>query len=93
MKVPGDAWLQFEVLFQDKKKSLLVQTAFFAPKGLAGFLYWYTLYPIHSLVFSGLINALAERSITLEEVVLHLNYPVAQDSLIHVPVESHKEIK
>jgi uncharacterized protein YbjT (DUF2867 family) len=62
MKVPGDAWLQFEIGPQDTQKSLLVQTAYFAPKGLAGFLYWYLLYPIHSLVFSGLINMLAERA-------------------------------
>ena len=63
MKVPGDAWLQFEVLPQEHEKSLLVQTAFFAPKGRAGFLYWYLLYPVHSLVFSGMINKLAERSL------------------------------
>ncbi|UCD42533.1 MAG: SDR family oxidoreductase [Chloroflexota bacterium] len=63
MKVPGDAWLQFEVLPQGHKKSLLAQTAFFAPKGLAGLLYWYLLYPIHSLVFSGMINKLGERSL------------------------------
>ena len=35
-----------------------IQTAYFAPKGLAGFLYWYLLYPIHSLIFSGLIKTL-----------------------------------
>jgi uncharacterized protein YbjT (DUF2867 family) len=63
MKVPGDAWLQFDVFPHDQGKSLLVQTAFFAPKGLAGFLYWYLLYPIHSLVFSGMINKVAERSL------------------------------
>ncbi len=62
MKVPGDAWLQFEVIPQDTQKSLLLQIAYFAPKGLAGLLYWYLLYPIHSLVFSGLINKLGVRA-------------------------------
>jgi hypothetical protein len=68
MKVPGSAWLQFEVLPQVSEQSLLIQTAFFAPKGLAGFLYWYLLYPIHSLVFSGMINKLAERSLIRQGV-------------------------
>jgi uncharacterized protein YbjT (DUF2867 family) len=59
MKVPGDAWLQFEAKPQSGAETLLVQTAFFAPKGLLGFLYWYVLYPIHALVFSGMIRNLA----------------------------------
>ena len=58
MKVPGDAWLQFEVSPDNQESSCLIQTAYFAPKGLAGFLYWYLLYPIHSLIFSGLIKTL-----------------------------------
>jgi uncharacterized protein YbjT (DUF2867 family) len=60
MKVPGRAWLQFEVELSDQETSLLTQTAFFAPKGLGGFLYWYLLYPIHSLIFSGLIRQLGK---------------------------------
>ena len=58
MKVPGLAWLKFEVNPLENGKSQLVQTAFFAPKGLFGFLYWYALYPLHSLIFSGLIRGL-----------------------------------
>jgi uncharacterized protein YbjT (DUF2867 family) len=58
MKVPGDAWLQFEVSPCDLGQSCLIQSAYFAPRGLAGFLYWYLLYPLHSLIFSGMINSL-----------------------------------
>ena len=58
MKVPGRAWLQFETLPRDGG-TLLVQTAYFAPKGLAGLAYWYGLYPVHSAIFSGMIAALA----------------------------------
>ena len=58
MKVPGRAWLQFETLPQDGG-TLLVQTAYFAPKGLPGLLYWYSLYPVHGAIFSGMIAALA----------------------------------
>ena len=66
MKVPGKAWLQFEVKSQDRGISpLLIQTAFFAPKGLFGLAYWYFLYPIHGLIFEGMIRQLAKRSVTL----------------------------
>jgi hypothetical protein len=40
--------------------SVLTQTGFFAPRGLPGFLYWYLLYPVHSLVFRGLIARIAK---------------------------------
>jgi Protein of unknown function (DUF2867) len=63
MKVPGKAWLQFEVKTQDHDtRALLAQTAFFAPKGLFGLVYWYALYPIHSMIFGGMIQKLAQRS-------------------------------
>ena len=62
MKVPGRAWLQFEVEPIDDGKCRLIQTAFFAPKGLFGLVYWYALYPIHGLIFSGLIRKLAQRT-------------------------------
>jgi hypothetical protein len=39
-----------------------VQTAFFEPKGLPGLAYWYLLYPVHALIFLGLIRALASRA-------------------------------
>jgi uncharacterized protein YbjT (DUF2867 family) len=67
MRLPGKAWLQFEVTPAEGGGSTLAQTAFFAPRGLSGLLYWYGLYPIHGLIFSGLIDrvaALAERGET-----------------------------
>ncbi|HUQ20590.1 MAG TPA: SDR family oxidoreductase [Gemmatimonadaceae bacterium] len=62
MKLPGLAWLQFRVTPRGDGSSLLEQTAFFAPKGLAGTFYWYGLYPIHRLIFSGLIDRIADRA-------------------------------
>lgn len=58
MKVPGRAWLEFRVKERDKGGSLLTQTAYFDAKGLAGLAYWYVLYPLHTLIFSGMINRL-----------------------------------
>ena len=62
MKVPGKAWLEFQSTPQSGGRTLLTQTAYFAARGLAGFLYWYLLYPIHSFIFSGLIRKVAERA-------------------------------
>ncbi len=62
MKLPGEAWLQFEAKPRPDGKTLLVQTAYLAPKGLFGFLYWYGLYPFHGLIFGNLIRAIAQRA-------------------------------
>lgn len=62
MKVPGKAWLEFQSIPQEDQGTLLTQTAYFAPRGLAGFLYWYALYPIHGFIFSGMIRKVAERA-------------------------------
>lgn len=64
MKVPGRAWLQLETrpLADMDSHSVFVQTAFFEPKGLLGLMYWYLLYPIHKLIFSGLCREIQKRS-------------------------------
>ncbi|OGF09166.1 MAG: NAD(P)-dependent oxidoreductase [Candidatus Eisenbacteria bacterium RBG_16_71_46] len=58
MKLPGRAWLQFEV-DESAAGCTLRQTAEFDPAGLFGILYWYGLYPLHQLVFSGMLRAMA----------------------------------
>jgi len=58
MKVPGTAWLQFEAI-PEGPRTRIVQTAFFAPTGFFGWLYWYGIYPLHSLIFSDLVDAVA----------------------------------
>ena len=54
MKLPGEAWLDFKIT-----ENTLVQTATFRPRGLAGRLYWYSVYPLHKLIFKGMIKRLA----------------------------------
>ena len=56
MKLPGTAWLQFEIL-PDAEGSRIEQTAFFDPHGLPGYLYWYAFLPFHRFLFPGLIRA------------------------------------
>jgi len=65
MKVPGRAWIEFRSLPQPGGGTQLIQTAYFAPRGLAGFTYWYALYPIHGFIFSGLIRKIGERALAL----------------------------
>jgi uncharacterized protein YbjT (DUF2867 family) len=62
MKLPGRAWLQFGVAPGPDGGSVLRQTAFFEPKGLAGVLYWYALYPVHRILFSRMIRELGARA-------------------------------
>ena len=59
MKLPGRAWLQFEVE-PDGEGSLIRQTAIFDPLGLFGLAYWYALYPLHQLVFAGMLRGIVE---------------------------------
>jgi hypothetical protein len=54
--------LQFEIIPQDPLRNLLIQTAFFEPKGLPGLLYWYVLYPIHGWMFSKLIANIVRKA-------------------------------
>jgi uncharacterized protein YbjT (DUF2867 family) len=58
MKVPGRAWLEFEVQ-GDNDASFIRQTAFFDPVGLPGLLYWYALYPLHQFIFAGMLRGIA----------------------------------
>ncbi|HRZ55137.1 MAG TPA: SDR family oxidoreductase [Candidatus Paceibacterota bacterium] len=58
MKLPGRAWLDFEVR-PDGEHARLTQTATFDPVGLWGLAYWYGVWPLHQLVFAGMLGGLA----------------------------------
>jgi uncharacterized protein YbjT (DUF2867 family) len=58
MKLPGRAWLEFEVT-PDGDGSRIRQTATFEPSGLAGLAYWYGIYPLHRLIFGGMLSGIA----------------------------------
>jgi hypothetical protein len=61
MKLPGRAWLQFEVE-PVGTGSVLTQTSIFDPVGLPGLIYWYLLWPAHSLIFSRMLRGVARAS-------------------------------
>ena len=54
MRLPGRAWLEFEVKERDGG-SVVQQTASFDPSGLLGLLYWYAILPLHAAVFRGML--------------------------------------
>jgi hypothetical protein len=58
MKLPGRAWLEFEVT-GDSRGSTISQTATFDPVGVLGRAYWYSIYPLHQLIFNGMLRGIA----------------------------------
>jgi len=62
MRLPGRAWLQFEVTPHGAGGATIRQTALFDPAGLFGIVYWYGLWPLHKYVFSGMLRAIGRRA-------------------------------
>jgi uncharacterized protein YbjT (DUF2867 family) len=60
MRLPGRAWLQFEARPEPGGRSTLVQTAFFEPRGIVGWLYWYAVAPFHNVVFATMADRIVE---------------------------------
>jgi len=60
MKVPGKAWLEFDI-----QPDRLVQTAHFNPRGLLGRIYWYSVLPLHHLVFGNLATSIVRHAARL----------------------------
>lgn len=63
MKLPGRAWLEFEVT-PDGASTTIRQTAVFDPLGWRGRVYWYALYPLHQLVFAGMLRGIARAALS-----------------------------
>lgn len=62
MKVPGRAWLEFEVT-ETENGCTVRQTAIFDPVGLFGIVYWYSLFPLHEFVFSGMLRNICKAAV------------------------------
>ena len=58
MKLPGEAWLEFRI----DANNVFTQTATFRPLGLWGRFYWYSLLPLHALIFKGMMNNIVKKS-------------------------------
>ena len=62
MKVPGRAWLELEVE-PVGAGSLVHQTAVFDPRGVLGRLYWWGVWPLHALIFRGMLKRIVQRGL------------------------------
>lgn len=62
MKLPGLAWLEFQVDPGESEGSILTQRATFFPHGLGGRLYWLAVTPFHGVVFEGMAKGLARKA-------------------------------
>jgi uncharacterized protein YbjT (DUF2867 family) len=62
MKLPGRAWLEFEVT-ESGPSATIRQTASFDPVGLLGRAYWYAVFPLHQLVFGGMLRGIAREAL------------------------------
>ena len=60
MKLPGKAWLEFQVL-EDKKGSVLKQTAGFDTNSIFGRIYWLGLLPLHKIIFQGMLKRISQK--------------------------------
>lgn len=76
MKMPGRAWLEFEVEPLNNI-TVLRQTTTFDPLGLGGLAYWYGVWPLHQLVFAGMPRGVAnatEKSVDMTGVQGPINH-------------------
>ena len=71
MKLPGRAWLEYEVTPCDEGSSIR-QTAMFDPVGLFGIVYWYAVYPLHQLIFAGMLRNIANTAKSIDNEVSRL---------------------
>ena len=67
MKMPGLAWLEIELTpGAEAGTTLVTQTATYAPLGLLGHAYWWSVFPMHGLVFPSMVKNIA--GVTSEKV-------------------------
>jgi len=59
MRYPGRGWLEFEVSGNGTGSSIR-QIATYDTGGLIGCLYWYLSYPIHEMLFQGMLRRIGE---------------------------------
>jgi uncharacterized protein YbjT (DUF2867 family) len=62
MKMPGRGWLEFEVVPRDGDVTIH-QTAVFDPRGLGGLAYWYSIWPLHEIVFRRMLAGIARAAV------------------------------
>lgn len=67
MKLPGEAWLSWKISEADDHATRLVQTAHYVPRGLFGRAYWWSLFPVHKIIFPVMIRRIAAAAEAIDD--------------------------
>lgn len=70
MKLPGEALLEFSLQPISDERTTLTQIARFRPRGLAGLAYWYSVSPLHAIVFRGMIRGIGREAMRLKPTII-----------------------
>lgn len=62
MRLPGEAWMEWQIEDDDAGRCTLRQRAIFVPRGLVGRIDWYLVLPFHGLIFAKLAEDIARRA-------------------------------
>lgn len=84
MKLPGTALLEFRIQkLENERLVRIVQTARFKPRGLLGLVYWYSVLPLHGLVFRGMLGGIrrAAEALAAETAPVTGSEPVVEHAL------------
>ncbi|MBA3025825.1 MAG: SDR family oxidoreductase [Sulfurimonas sp.] len=63
LKSPGSSWLQFALQKSNENEWKFHLRAYFRPKGIKGYLYWYSLWIVHKYIFSAMINNIIKEAL------------------------------
>ena len=66
MKLPGEALLEYRIEPRGACASTLRQAALFQPRGLLGLLYWYSVAPLHHIVFRGMLLGIQREALRID---------------------------
>ena len=58
----GSFWLQWEAQLLSDGRTRLIQTIFFAPRGVWGLVYWTLFYGLHARIFAGLLREIGRQA-------------------------------
>jgi uncharacterized protein YbjT (DUF2867 family) len=69
MRLPGLAWLELSIIDADPDddETVFHQRALFHPRGIAGHVYWWVIWPFHGIVFGGMQRNIARAAEQLEQ--------------------------
>jgi uncharacterized protein YbjT (DUF2867 family) len=66
MRLPGLAWLELQVGSTEGGTTTFHHRALFHPKGLFGYLYWFSILPFHGIIFGSMQKNIAKAAEALE---------------------------